>query len=119
VSPSRHPLDIQRCSACGACWTLRPYACASCGGTELQWIRASGAGVVTAKSEVMRAPDSFWRAHVPYTLVLVRLDEGPVLMAHAQEPSNIGDRVTGTPVEIEGRTLLRFSPRPAPAAGAA
>jgi uncharacterized OB-fold protein len=114
MTTPRHPLDIQRCTACGACWTLRPYACASCGGTDLQWTRASGAGVVTARSEVARAPDAFWREHVPYSLVLVRLDEGPVLMAHAQGETNIGDRVTGVPVQIGDRTLLRFSPRPPP-----
>jgi uncharacterized OB-fold protein len=79
----RHPLELRRCADCGAWWALRPYACAACGGTNLQWARASGAGEVLAHSTVHRAPDASWRALAPYELVLVRLREGAVLMGHA------------------------------------
>lgn len=111
---SRHLLDLQRCAGCGACWALRPYACAACGGTDLQWERAEGHGVVVARSIVHRAPDAFWREHAPYALVLVRLTEGVVLMGHADPAVAIGEEVSGRAVDFGGRALLRFEARRPP-----
>ncbi|MEN5164606.1 MULTISPECIES: Zn-ribbon domain-containing OB-fold protein [Achromobacter] len=107
-------LDLQRCGDCGAWWALRPYACAACGGTALQWQRSGGLGVVLARSDVHRAPDAFWRAHVPYTLVLVRLEEGAVLMGHADAGVEIGQDVVGRAISIDGRELLGFKARRPP-----
>lgn len=111
---SRHPLDLQCCAGCGAYWALRPYACAACGGATLRWERAGGHGVVLARSEVHRAPDGFWRGHVPYVLVLVRLAEGVVLMGHADPAVAIGEEVSGRAANIGGRELLRFEARRPP-----
>lgn len=111
---TRDPLDLQRCEDCGAWWALRPYACAHCGGTHLPWRRSSGAGVVLARTEIHRAPDAFWRAHVPYVLVLVRLEEGAVLMGHADAGIAIGQQVMGRAITIDGRALLGFEARRPP-----
>ncbi|OZI34000.1 hypothetical protein CAL29_10590 [Bordetella genomosp. 10] len=110
----RHPLDMQRCADCGAWWALRPYACAACGGTSLAWTRASGEGVVTACSVVHRAPDAAWREYAPYTLVLVRLREGPVLMGHAAPGVAVGDAVAGQVWAHGQHLLLRFEARRPP-----
>jgi len=110
----RHPLDMQRCEDCGAYWALRPYACAACGGTALQWCRAAGDGVVIARSEVHRAPDAAWRAHAPYCLVLVQLRENVTRMGHADPDVAIGQTVYGHAVEYHGRWLLKFAPRAYP-----
>ncbi len=104
----RHPLDLQRCDDCGAWWALRPYACASCGGTALRWRRAEGAGTVIARSEVHRAPDAQWRALAPYVLVLVRLRENVTLMGHADAGIAIGQAVSGREAELNGHVLLTF-----------
>lgn len=108
------PLDLQRCEDCGAWWALRPYACAHCGGTNLAWQRSDGVGEVLARTEIHRAPDAFWRAHVPYVLVLVRLDEGAVLMGHADAGIAIGQQVQGRVITIDGRVLLGFEARRPP-----
>ncbi len=101
-------LKLNRCNTCSSWWSLRPYACASCGSTDLVWDHASGVGVVRAVSTVHRAPDTRWREHAPYTLVLVRLAEGPTVMAHAAADIQIGDTVSGQEVSIAERTLLKF-----------
>lgn len=105
---TRHPLDIQRCEHCSACWALRPYACAACGHTTLSWQRATGDGVVIARSEVHRAPDAQWRALTPYVLVLVQLREHVTLMGHANAAIEIGDYVKARTVELNGHELLKF-----------
>jgi len=106
-----HPLDVQRCRDCGTYWALRPYACAACGSTSLQWCRAAGDGVVIARSEVHRAPDAAWRALAPYVLVLVQLRENVTRMGHADPGVAIGQTVYGCVIECHGRSLLKFAPR--------
>ena len=65
-----------------------------------------------AVTEVARAPSDEFRALAPYTLVLVQLDEGPRLMAHATAGVHIGDRVHAGFFDHQGRTLVRFAPAP-------
>jgi uncharacterized protein len=103
-------LRFQRCEACGAPQSLQRYACVQCGSTRLAWQQAGGRGVVYAVTEVSRAPSDSFRALVPYTLVLVDLDEGPRLMAHAESGVAIGERVQATAFAHDGTQLLKFVP---------
>lgn len=106
-------LRYQQCTACGTAQTLARYACQHCGerGT-LPWREAAGAATVCAVTEVVRAPSDEFRALAPYTLVIVQLDEGPRLMAHAAPAVAIGQRVRATFFGHQGRTLVRFVPEP-------
>lgn len=101
-------MKYQACVECGASQTLERFACRACGSTRLEWRPASGRGVVYASTVVMRAPSQEFRALVPYTLVLVDLDEGARLMGHASPGLAIGDRVHASPFQFNGRTLLKF-----------
>jgi hypothetical protein len=65
--------------------TLARYACAHCvrqRAARVAWTPAAMA-TVHAVTVVSRAPSDAFRALAPYTLVLVTLDEGPRVMAHA------------------------------------
>jgi len=101
-------LRMKRCLRCGTWWSLRPYACAYCGSAELEWDQASGFGTVRAQTTITRAPDEFWRMRVPYTLVLVKLVEGPTVMGHAEGGTEIGQTVCGQAVAIGDRKVLGF-----------
>ena len=106
-------LRYQHCTACGGAQTLARYACQHCGERgALDWRDAAGAATVCAVTEVARAPSDEFRALAPYTLVLVQLDEGPRLMAHATAGVHIGDRVHAGFFDHQGRTLVRFAPAP-------
>ena len=106
-------LRYQQCTACGGAQTLARYACQHCGERgSLHWRDATGMATVCAVTEVARAPSDEFRALAPYTLVLVHLDEGPRLMAHATAGVRIGDRVQAGFFEHQGRTLVRFAPVP-------
>jgi len=101
-------LRYQRCSACCTAQTGQRLACSACGSPQLSWHDAAGTGTVWALSTVHRAPTDAWRAAVPYTLVLVTLDEGPRVMAHGVPGLAIGQRVRAEPVVLAGQALLRF-----------
>ena len=103
-------IRYQRCSACGTAQTLARYACQHCGHAGLAWHDAAGTGTVRAVTVVARAPSDEFRPLAPYTLVLVQLDEGPRLMAHATPGLRIGDAVRAGFFIHNGRTLVRFAP---------
>lgn len=109
---ARLPIMLNRCTACGQHSSLSPAACSHCGGQLFDRVAASGRGTVRARSEVWRAPDAAWREHVPYTLVLVRLEEGPTLMGHAPSDIAIGDSVSASTNALGERLVLMFQRRP-------
>ena len=101
-------LRHQTCEHCGAVQRHPRLACEHCGSFDLGWREAGGRGSVFAVTVVARAPSDAFRDLVPYTLVLVDLDEGARLMAHAEPGVQIGDRVTATFFGHGPRRLVRF-----------
>ena len=105
-------LRYQRCAACGRALTLSRLACPHCGSAGLQWLTSKGSGRVYALTQVTRAPSEAFRALVPYTLVLVDLDEGPRVMAHGVPGLLIGQRVRAQPWRTGALSLMQFHPEP-------
>jgi uncharacterized OB-fold protein len=68
---------------------------------------------VYALTAVTRAPSEAFRALVPYTLVLVDLDEGPRVMAHGVPGLHIDQRVRAQPLQAGSLSLMIFHPDPA------
>jgi uncharacterized OB-fold protein len=68
---------IQHCRSCGKHVYYPRLACSHCGSVELEWVPASGRGVVHAVSVVNRSADKGG----PYNVVLVDLAEGPRMMS--------------------------------------
>lgn len=76
---ARGELALQRCSGCGRFQhPPRPF-CTGCGG-EPTFVTVRGTGTVYSYTVVRRALLPELRAHVPYVLALVDLDEGPRLI---------------------------------------
>lgn len=105
---ARGVLRYQRCADCGAAQKLARYACRACGSARLAWRDSAGGGTVFATCVVSRAPSDAFKPLVPYTLVLVDLDEGARLMGHAEPGIAIGARVSAGFFEHDGRRLIRF-----------
>jgi uncharacterized OB-fold protein len=101
---------LQRCAGCGHVWYFRRTFCPACGRDAPEDLSSAGRGEVYAVTVVHRAPDDAFRAIAPYCLVLVALDEGPRVMAHAPAGVAIGDRVTLGWREAAGRLLPYFQP---------
>lgn len=78
-------LSIQRCRGCRT-WICYPRAwCPSCWSTDLEWADASGRGRVVTYSIVHQAPFESYAGDAPYVLAVVKLDEGPQMMANVLE----------------------------------
>jgi uncharacterized OB-fold protein len=89
----RRELVVQRCTACGAfrhppapiCWRCRSFA--------HEWVRSSGRGTVFTFALVQRAFLPALAAHVPYTIVVVALDDAPGVRV-------LSNLVEATPAEL-------------------
>lgn len=87
-------LMIRRCAGCGLFLPPEAVVCTTCARAELDWVTATGTGVLASYAVVHRAPHPTY--HVPYTIGIVELDEGPWLYARvtARRP------VVGLPVRV-------------------
>lgn len=90
-------LVLQRCGACGKLQHPPRIACGHCGSRSVEPAIASGRGEVISYTVVERALIPELRDAVPYTLVLVALEEDVRVLALLTGPRvpevSIGDRV--------------------------
>lgn len=110
-----HELVFQRCTGCShAVFPLRTV-CPHCFSESLDLERSAGRGAAHSFTTQHRASHPFFAADVPYTLVLVDLDEGVRVFANlvdcAPDDARIGMPVEAVFDDVEPElTLLRFRP---------
>lgn len=108
---------IQHCRGCSRHLFYPRLVCSHCGSVELDWVPASGRGVVYAVSVVNRSADKGG----PYNVVLVDLAEGPRMMARVDGVPNDAVRI-GMAVQArvapgaDGAPCVVFDPATAGAA---
>jgi len=95
-------LEGTRCRACDA-KHFPPRSVCSCGRGAIEPLRFSGRATLYASTRVTQAP----RGHAtlaPYTVALVRLEEGPLVAAQL---TDVGDEALphGTPLEMVTRKV--------------
>lgn len=77
----RGELLIKRCEDCGRHHHPRRMFCYECGSDRMEWVPSSGTGEIYTFSTVYRAPTEALQAETPYTVGIVRLDEGVFFFA--------------------------------------
>ena len=95
----RHELLIQRCTGCG---TLRFWGkpmCAQCNSFDSEAVPASGRGTIWSYTTTYHGWSRAWKEAVPYTVVVVQLEEGPRLTSNLVDAAPEAIRV-GLPVEV-------------------
>jgi uncharacterized OB-fold protein len=103
---------------CGACQHIFYYArrlCPACGSSSLLWQPSSGRGKIYSFSEVhvpFAGPE--WSSQLPYTIVLVDLDDGPRMLSrwHSDDgrlPAT-GERTRVFFPMVDGQKLPFFKP---------
>jgi len=94
----RRELRVQRCTGCGTLRHPPAPACWKCRGFAHEWIALSGRGTVFTHAVVHRAFLPELASHVPYTIVVVALDDAPGIRL----VSNLveGEPRIGLPVEV-------------------
>ncbi len=102
----RHELLLQCCASCGALQCPPRPGCGACAGATFTWQRAAGLGRLESYTLVQRAVSAAYA--VPFMLVLVRLQEGPMIMSTLILPAALMDPrlpqtvavSVGVPVEV-------------------
>jgi uncharacterized OB-fold protein len=106
-----------RVQRCGQCARLRfPAAryCSNCLSEESSWITLSGRGEIWSHCRFHRVYFKGFEAEMPYTVVLIRLDEGPMLYSNMvgvdESDIQIGMRVQAVFEDVtDAVTLIKFS----------
>lgn len=78
----RHELSLQRCSACGAVRFPPKERCPVCLHPDAVWERMSGRGRVWSWIVMHQPYFAGFRDDLPYVVLWVQLDEGPMMMAN-------------------------------------
>ena len=102
--------EIQKCAGCGKHVFYPRVICPHCGADRLDWVVASGAGVVYSTTVVRRKPD----AGGDYNVALIDLAEGPRMMSRivGLEPAavKIGMRVKARVATDGEARIVEFTP---------
>lgn len=110
----RGELLLSRCGDCTRRFYYPRRLCPHCGGSSLDMEASAGRGTVFSFSEVrVSFYGAAWESQLPYTVILVDLDEGPRMLSRlvGGDAIAIGDRVRVRFVEMEGRKLPYFERR--------
>ncbi len=93
-------LSYPRCRSCATIVFYPRRHCSGCGGTDLEWLDASGQGTIYTFSVIRQSYHPFFRGRVPYAVAWIDLDEGPRILSNVVEVEDpaeslaIGQRVT-------------------------
>ncbi|MFM7141630.1 MAG: Zn-ribbon domain-containing OB-fold protein [Alphaproteobacteria bacterium] len=108
-------LAVQRCTSCGSLRFPPRELCSRCWSREVEWTDASGRGEVFSFYVMHQVYHPGFAADVPYPVVVVKLEEGPLVVSNLVDCPR--ERLAvGLPVEVafeerEGVALPVFRPR--------
>jgi len=93
-----------KCNNCGKYTCPPKMACQECGSTNLEVVQMKGSGKVITFT-VSYVPAEGREAEVPYTIVMVQLDEGPWLLGNLtdMDPNNVTMDLIGKEVQLGSR----------------
>ena len=103
LKQQRYQLTGEVCPHCEAKIFPPRDICNHCGGEARTLFNFNGRGEVYSHTTIFDAPAGY-EENVPYTVALVKLEEGPIITAQLTDLGN--DKVEiGTPVEMVTRRL--------------
>ena len=108
-------IRVQKCSDCSALRYPPARYCARCLSDRSGWVTLSGSGEVWSHCTFHRAYFKGFDPEIPYTVVLVKLDEGPLLYSNLvgvpRGEERIGMRVHAVFEDVTAEvTLIKFAP---------
>lgn len=105
-------LSAQRCSDCGTIRLPPLSGCPTCLGRGYTWVDLAPTGAIWSFAVYHRVLHAAFEGQVPYTVLVVDLDDGPQLVARLSddEPKpRIGDRVRAEYHQVAPEvTLVRW-----------
>ena len=107
-------LEVQRCTACGTLRFPPLELCSRCWSRDFRWTAVSGRGEVYSWYVMHQVYHPGLAADVPYVVVVVKLEEGPLMTSNlvecARDRIRIGLAVEVVFEERDGVSLPRFRP---------
>jgi len=108
-------LRVQRCGHCARLRFPASRYCSDCLSEDSEWVTLSGRGEIWSHCRFHRVYFKGFENEMPYTVVLVRLDEGPMLYSNMvgvnDEDIRIGMRVRAAFDDVsDAVTLIKFTP---------
>ena len=104
---SFYRLEGTRCGPCDKNYFPPRNVCPTCHAEALEAIRFKGSGTLYSYSRMSQSPRGF-ASLGPYTVGMVRLDDGPLIMAQLTDVDGI-DLEIGMPLEMVTRKLREHS----------
>ena len=105
-----HRMELQKCDRCGKFWYYPGPVCHYCASREFTWTPVSGKGTIYSYSVLERAKGNPFEDDVPIAIILVRLEEGPVMMSnlidYAPEQLAIDAAVTVDYEDVDDQVTL-------------
>jgi uncharacterized OB-fold protein len=94
----RNQLLLAKCGTCGHRFFYPRILCPSCGSREIEQTPSAGSGSIYSFTHVHFSPSGdFWAQEIPFTVILVDLDEGPRMLSRlisdTRAAVKVGDRV--------------------------
>lgn len=110
-------LVLPVCEDCGHRWFPPGPICPACLSARTGWKPASGRGTIWSRCRFHHIYDKGFADEVPYNVVMVELDEGPMFISNvtgtAWEDLRIGQKVRATFESVtDAVSLLRFEAVP-------
>ncbi len=104
---SFYRLEGTRCASCERSFFPPRNLCPDCRSTDLETHRFGGSGTLYSYSHMNQAPRGFVSI-APYTVGMVRLEEGPLIMAQLTDVEGVELHI-GMAVEMVTRKLQESS----------
>jgi len=110
-----HELKLQKCADCSTLRFPATRHCASCGSAKSGWETVSGRGTIASWCRFHQVYFEGFAEDVPYTVIVVALEEGPRLFSNLIDPPE-GEIEIGIPVVVyfddvtPDVTLVKFKP---------
>ncbi len=95
---NQHELKFQKCRGCGAVRYPVGPLCPECRSFDFDWTASSGRGTIYSYTIVRHQTHPAFP--VPYTVVLVEMEEGPRVIAQLRSADGAAVAI-GTPVRVE------------------
>ena len=102
----QHELKFQQCSQCQTVRYLVGPLCPECRSFDFDWVASSGKGTIHSYTVVRHQTHPAFP--VPYTIVLVEMEEGPRVIAQLRAPAGAEFDI-GAPVRVEWEDLPKQS----------
>ena len=104
----RGELLLPFCDDCGQFFFYPRLHCPHCWSNRVGWKRGSGRGAVKSFSRIHRAGHFAWQSVTPYTLLLVRLEEGPTMLSQLASTPGVALAI-GDPLRLRCVTVGKFT----------